>query len=564
MYTPNPHSIWQRSIRRIFTGSLLLCQTVTAAWAANAVPQQLAPGQVQKQIESIPSLHTRPPTATRPSSAKTRLDMKQHGFILAGVLIEGATVFDNLDFLPFYQQYLGKQTTLDTLKTIAEAITRHYQRAGYLLSYTFLPAQHIEFGIVRLRVVEGYVAKWKMTGNVNPREAVFAHILRKVTAQHPLRRSTLNRALQDLSAIPGLRVRPSVKQIPHQQGAYQLDLEMHQKYFGGGLSIDNHGTDYLGPTQGMLTLQAYDLTGHHEFYQFRVATASALRELQYYDISTQWPVGISGTRLQFNASHTTAKLGGPLTSYRARIHNHHAGIGLLVALQRNGNHTTDLGLTLEQDRARTDLSGVNRLENQLTSVVLSLTHAYSHSNDTSQIMALSLTRGIKTASSHIVDTLTTGQAGQPDFSKLTANYTYRHRTANRVQFTAQIDGQYAHAALPALERYSLGGEQYGRAYDPSELVGDSALAGRLKLAYLTTLSPRQWAFNPYGFYDLGAVWQADSASRGRSSLASTGVGLRVAQGGFSSYLEIDKPLTRVVASKGTKNLRVFAGLAYQF
>jgi hemolysin activation/secretion protein len=87
------------------------------------------------------------------------------------------------------------------------------------------------------------------------------------------------------------------------------------------------------------------------------------------------------------------------------------------------------------------------------------------------------------------------------------------------------------------------------------------------MAYRLSNTARHWRFSPYGFYDLGAVWQVHpQALDDRASLASCGLGVRAIGAGFSAYLELGKPLTRAVASQGNdgKKERLFAGIAYEF
>lgn len=539
----------------------------STALAADALPQGFGSGQIEKQIEGMPSTQAAPQSAQLPEAAKTQVTMKEQSFVLTGVLIEGATVFDSLDFLPLYKSYLGEKTTVDDLRKIADAITRKYHGAGYFLSHTFLPAQRIEFGIVRIRVIEGYISNLRISGEVNGSDSLLKKMLRPVMEQRPLRREVLDAAFQNLSALPGLSLHPYVRALPEQLGAYELELRAEQKRFAVGLSIDNHGSEYIGPVQGVLALQAFDLTGQHETYQLKVATTSETSELHYYDISTEWLLGVKGARLQFGAARTTSNPGSLLKPLDAYIENDRIRLGVLYPLRRTANESTTLGMALVSYRSRTDLFGIKRLEDHLNSVMLSYRHVYRPEEAVTHVMGLSLTQGLNIAGSKVLDTQTGPGVGRPDFGKMAINYAYMLVIKHRWELSALIDGQYAANALPGSERYSIGGAQFGRAYDPSEITGDHGLAGRLEMAFLQSNATRRWRISPYGFYDLGAVWQVHPQNSGGSaSLASCGLGLRAASAGFSAYLEAGKPLTRAVASQGSdgKKARVFAGIAYRF
>ncbi len=556
---------WLTAAILLVSGLSSLCNTATAL--AAPVTQSVGPGQVQRQIEDMPSPQTKHRAVPLPAAAKTQVAIQTQTFVLSGVLIEGATAFSNLDFLPFYQSYLGKKVTLSDLRSIADAITQHYHQAGYFLSHTFLPAQRIEFGIVRIRVAEGYISDWKITGGVGNDDAMLNNILNPVTEQRPLLRTTLDKVFQNLSLLPDVIFHPYVRPVQNQLGAYDLVLDTEKRRFGGSINIDNHGSEYLGPFQGVMTLQTFDLTGHHESYQFSLAGTAHTGDLLYADIGTDWLLGDNGARFLVSAAHTIANLGGSLKSLDARIENSRLQLTTLFPLRRMLNQSTYLGLSIDMYRSRTDLYGTNRLKDHLTSVVVSVRHAYQPDEKATHSMGLSLTKGLKIADSEVVDTQTGAGIGRPDFFKVNLYYSYLRIIRNHWALTSQIDGQYAANTLPNLETYSIGGQNYGRAYDPAEITGDSGLAGRLEIANRHALTVAHAGIDPYVFYDLGKTWRADSSTGPDSaSLASGGLGVRAGDAGFSAYLEVDKPLTRKVASEGTdgKGLRVFGGVTYQF
>lgn len=539
--------------------------SVNSTFAAPDPLQSVGPGQIQRQIENIPSPQETPRAIALPKSARTEVMLNEQNFVLSGVLIEGATRFTTLEFLPFYQAYLGKKTTVDELRKIAEAITSHYHKAGYLLSHAVLPAQQIEFGIVRIRVEEGYIAEVKTGGKTYPNDPLLNKILQPVMLQRPLQRATLDKALRSLKILPGVSFHPQVRRLAEHAAAYELALNLQQKRFQGSISIDNHGTKPIGPVEGMLTLQAFDLTGHHESYQVRFATAAEIRELQFYDFDTEWLLGDNGARLQAGISYTKAVPGGNFAPLDVHVETRHAQLGVSYPIQRTANRSTYLGLTINQDNSHTDLVDTRLIESRLTSAVLSLRHVSQYAEKAIHTMGVSVTQGLKLANSEVIDTLSETGPGQPAFTKLNLNYSYEQRFGKQVYALFQLEGQYANETLPALARYSIGGAVYGRAYDPSEIVGDSGMAGRLEMAYQQVRIARNWDISPYVFYDLGAVWQAHPvAGAGYASLASTGLGVRIMNGGFSSYMEVDKPLTREVAAQGNNDIRVFGGLAYQF
>jgi hemolysin activation/secretion protein len=166
------------------------------------------------------------------------------------------------------------------------------------------------------------------------------------------------------------------------------------------------------------------------------------------------------------------------------------------------------------------------------------------------------------------DPLASRAGGRPDFTKATLYAARLQSLAPRWSVLAAVNAQYAFNELLAPEEFAYGGEQFGRAYDAAELLGDSGIAFKIDLRY-TDRTP--WAIArevmPYAFYGIGVVWQrnAQPGQDARSSAANAGAGVRVTgERGFSGYLEVAKPLTKIVTEEGNKNARVFVAVQLAF
>jgi hemolysin activation/secretion protein len=113
--------------------------------------------------------------------------------------------------------------------------------------------------------------------------------------------------------------------------------------------------------------------------------------------------------------------------------------------------------------------------------------------------------------------------------------------------------QYTNDPLLVPEQCSFGGRVFGRAYDPSELLGDRCwmVVGELRLdlpafaANSTDSTKNQGAIGPpavqlYGFTDKGKLYRIAVASVGTAAAtftgASAGGGIRLR---FQEYLDVD-------------------------
>lgn len=148
------------------------------------------------------------------------------------------------------------------------------------------------------------------------------------------------------------------------------------------------------------------------------------------------------------------------------------------------------------------------------------------------------------------------EEGETDFTKLRLD-------AQRIQRLSGVaDGLNLYVASTAQtafgqrllspEQFGVGGSEFGRGYDPSEITGDSGFAVKTELQYnrIHSLEDHPVPTQYYAFWDFGKVWnQAPSWVRAQS-LASAGVGARVNlfKDAYVSP-EVAFPLTRSVSAR---------------
>ncbi|KIX33947.1 hypothetical protein SZ28_31470, partial [Burkholderia pseudomallei] len=107
--------------------------------------------------------------------------------LLARHLTPSSFQVEGVKSIPFeeisqrFTPLVGKDITIGQLIETANGVTKLYQERGYALSFAFVPAQTFEGGVVRVTVVEGYVANLKITGRPGAMEpkvrAIAAHIM---------------------------------------------------------------------------------------------------------------------------------------------------------------------------------------------------------------------------------------------------------------------------------------------------------------------------------------------------------------------------------------------------
>jgi hemolysin activation/secretion protein len=165
--------------------------------------------------------------------------------------------------------------------------------------------------------------------------------------------------------------------------------------------------------------------------------------------------------------------------------------------------------------------------------------------------------------------------GKSDYQKLTVNLSRRQDLGYFSPLLSQFSlntafmGQYSSAGLLSSEECGIGGRQFGKAYDSSEILGDSCLAGSVELAFSPNIEGLPFKYAQfYGFYDGGTTTNVNPLTATDSktkNLMSTGGGFRFGITDYvSGLIEGTLPLTRIVANQNNTDPRIFASISARF
>ena len=91
--------------------------------------------------------------------ARAGEDAAEMHFDLAGVIIDGSSIYSTSELLPSYRRFLGQDVSVNDLYKISQAITARYQADGYGETSAVVPSQLIRSGVVTIRIEEGFVGK---------------------------------------------------------------------------------------------------------------------------------------------------------------------------------------------------------------------------------------------------------------------------------------------------------------------------------------------------------------------------------------------------------------------
>lgn len=524
--------------------------------------QRLAPAPAPLPAAPAIQVPGGDPGAAPPGAAEIR-------FPLAALEIDGVTVYRPEQLQALYRDLVGREVTLAEIFRLAAAITLRYRRDGYILSQALVPAQEIRDGRVRIAVVEGFIGRYSFAGEAPASASPIARYAERILEQRPLTAAALERYLLLMNDLPGVTARVTLLPSRDTAGASDLLIEVQEKRLDAYVTVDNRGTRFLGPTEGQASVRANGLFGSGAALGLRGLVTAPASELRLGELNGELPLGDDGWRAGLRVSRSDTRPGFTLRPLDVDGAATSVTVDLAYPLRRSreGNLIATGRVTWRESETRSFQTVLSEESLRVLGLAANWDLADSFRGVTFGFGELS--QGLEAFGASRAGSVNLSRAsGRPDFTKLAAGISRVQGLADGVNLRADLEGQYAFAQLLASEQFGLGGARLGRAYDPSEVIGDHGLGGRLELQW----NPAFASFGVlrgvqfYGYYDLGRVWRIDGNPGGLpQSLASTGGGARLSlDGGIAANAEIAQPLTLSPATEGNRDPRFFFSLTAQF
>lgn len=558
------------------TGPLLFA---TQAAAQIVPPAQIDPGRVQQQLappttpQTAPAIVTPeiPETIAPDDAAKVRLTVRT-------IRVEGGTVYPPDAFADLIAPLLNKPITLADAYRLADAITARYRGDDYVLSRVVVPAQRVEDGVLRLQVVEGFVSRVEVQGRASRPLRRYADAL---TASRPLRGKVLERYLLLMNDLGGVGARAVLTPAPDVAGGSLVTIVATEKPIDAYAGTDNHGSRYIGPVQYYAGIGANDMFGSGERIALNYAGAVPASELRYVSGQIDVPLGGDGLLLTTSAGYSHSRPGFVLKPLHARADGTTLGARIGYPVLRSRAQTLRLGLAFHYLDSRTVINDMPRLSpssyDRIRALRFNASYDVADRAGGQNLLVLEYSQGLSILGSLDEARPNPSRPGARNgFHKLTAELS-RRQSLDMVEHGLALYGVVKAqtsfgGSLFSAEQFGVGGAVIGTAYDPSEIIGDRGIAGRVELQYNAAVPAVQLGAQFYGFYDAGRVSNERTlpGEARANALSSAGGGLRFAVSrGLSGYAEVARPLTRDVqaqrlAKQDLRPTRLFLGLTLRY
>lgn len=522
------------------------------------IPASVEPGVLEKTL----SRQIKPaekiaqgisPQAEKPAE-KLGAEAEKIKFKLTKVILEDNHVYSEAQLLPLYQNSLNHTISVADLMKIAENITNYYRNNGYILSRAILPPQSIKNGVVRIRIIEGYIDQVKVIGHPKGAKQIVFVYGKEIAKNKPAQIKIMEHYLRIANEVPGATVKAVLEPSKTATGAADLNLATELKTFSGYVSYDNYGTRYIGPNQMTGSVGANSIIRSGDSIQLAIIRTTKPIQLQYNDLSYEFPIGSQGMRANMGANTTYSrpgftleplKIDGDAASFRAGLQ-----YPLIRAIDKN--LTIDGGLNYVDSGVNATEQDIILYNDHIRSIQFGGNYNFADRFAGSNSIAAHAEQGLNIlGATHDTHSITTSRfGGHGDFTKITAQASRNQRLSKRLSLFLYATGQYAFNPLLSSEQFGFGGSQLGRGYDPAEIIGDQGAAGAIELRM--DVAPG-WqllqAVQPYVFYDAGVIWNRKNVAnvKQKQSATSMGLGFRFSfTKHFSGNFVITQPLTKQV------------------
>jgi hemolysin activation/secretion protein len=287
------------------------------------------------------------------------------------------------------------------------------------------------------------------------------------------------------------------------------------------VSINDRGTAYLGRTQVQGDVYLDSLFRSGDQTRLSLALPTDVHRFQLYSLGETQPIGSDGMTAQVYGSYLRTRpeslnvegqaysLGGQISYPLIRSYNRN--LYFSASLDGLNSHNAFFGQELSNEHTRT------------------LRAALAYSLTSSK--AVLLVSGTASFGVNGLGAQEDPTLAKADFRKFNLKFAYNHALGRHFVIRLDSMAQLTPDLLPASEQLSLGGEEFGRGYEASYLIGDEGYAGSAELAYVipSGLPKALTGSELYGFADKGGVryYSRLGLPRQDLSLASAGGGVRL-------------------------------------
>jgi len=454
-------------------------------------------------------------------------------FVLSKLIVKNISVYKDDEIAVIWNDYIGKEVSLDVIYDIALKITNKYRQDGYFLSKAFVPAQTIDEGIVIIDVVEGIVGRIDFIGDMPENGGPMCEFYKNIDNGKPLNINQLERRLlitEDLSRGKYKAILNAMdKEIKRCEGDIVVVIKGEKEQSSDKvrkyISFDNSGSRYVGPYILTGQIDVFNVFNEFDKTSILIKGTPDAEELNGASIEHSTPINYDGLNLVVNASYSIGNPGYLLTSSEIESKTISFSTDLLWKVLRSRNKNINISAGVELSNSKTDALGTLLSDDNVRNVRLRAHYDAIDSYNGMTTFDGSIKQGLNLlGASRTGDANLSRNSAESDYTIIEASAYRLQNINNDFNLMLGFSGQFTENPLLSSLQYGYGGMTFGRAYDSSEVVGDKGISAMVEVRYNVKTGSDDYKIQPFAFYDIGKAW--DIANDTTASGASVGLGTR--------------------------------------
>ena len=487
-------------------------------------------------------------------------DKAEDKFLLKKVNIQGLKSVKREDIDHIIAPFIGQKVGFNAIKQIAEEIKLFYLVKGFFLVKTIVPEQTVTRGEIKIVVIEGFISQVRVregkatTALKGDHLGIINAMINKIKHMHTVNGDELQRSLLLLNDLGAIDATATMKTAA-QAGAVDLELEIKDTKtprFHSFISADNFGSKYSGPAEFSVGSNIRGILFSYDELSLRGLNTLQIKEASFLSGNYKTPINSYGTVFSINSNYIKTKPGANLKANNIIGSMHGFSSGFSHPLMRRKIMNLHGSIKFEAKNINTDVLGIKLYQDKIRALRLALQFDNIDSYYGANILNLTYSQGLNMFGARKSGSpLLSRTDGRSDFKKVEANVARLQQISSSFNLLVNFKGQYAFTPLLSSEEFGYGGQEFGRAYDPSELLGDHGFAGGAELRYLKLPKVFGFTSQPFAFYDYGKIMQKRRIDGSSLIASSAGFGIKLWYGTHvTGSLYYAAPLKKNLISNG--------------
>lgn len=461
----------------------LICTLAAVGTARADGPLRGNPVDAMPQIERPPSATQPPPVVQTATPEQLALQAR-----LAQRIVPRHFDVTGVHEMPFeevsalLEPLSGKEISLGELVQQVDKITQLYRDRGYPLSFALVQNQAFANGLVVVTVVEGYIGTVRIEGDIGNAQDRLESLAEPLKAEKPLKQATLERVLNLMRTVPGVKFTPALDLPRRADGATELVLTASRQPVSLTAGVADLGTGM----QPLVNAATNSLTPLGEQVKLTAAVPFNTDDVKYVSGEIRVPIGNDGLAVKVDGYHYDAKPKDDAIEYlgfQRRVKNDRIGIGVSYPFLLNNTRslTGTLGVYAANSKDRYEAKNSDRWlqqDAQVRAANLEMRYIQVSEAATSDV-TLAVAKGFNSAGAKKEINTNYGYSAVPildlDFTRYNLNA--KQTFALPAQFGLTLSGaaQYSSNILPSSEQVSFGSWRFAMGYPQGEQSGDKGV-----------------------------------------------------------------------------------------